>query len=522
MTPLTDVMFAPQNDGNGMQRGDKTRLSILLAAVLAILFFALSNYVNLTVANTGFRAKEMATRRLFGSSQRQISLKLIAESTLMVAVSFAIGLALAFCFREDAASLFRGKIELVRDINPSTVGICLGFILLTGIISGILPSWHISRYQPIDIVKGNFRFSSKMVLGKVFIILQNVITVVMLTSALVIWLQLDHLIHAPLGFNYENLYYVNPPAGKEQATLNQLEKMPFVEKVGKFQGTDFIGYNSSTNSVAIDEKTISIYWTTLDSTAFDLYGLEILRDYGPTSDGYYLNEEAMRQLKLTEDDREMEWGNGRKRPIAGVIKDFHRVNILSDPVPLAVQITDNVDYPGFVVKTNGEKKAKAEFVEMLREVGCPEAALPWIVNSSEEVIAETFDEHRHTLRIISLFTLVAIVISVMGFVGMSLFFIRQRKKEIGIRKIMGSTSREVFQLMMRTFCAPLLVSFVIAVPIAWYIMRDWLMQFSYRIDLSPWIFVTTCLLSLLIAIISVGIQILRAVAVNPVESIKME
>ena len=522
MTPLTDVMFAPQNTGFGMLKGDKTRLTILLAAVLAILFFALSNYVNLTVANTGFRAKEMATRRLFGSSQHQISLKLIAESTLMVAVSFVIGLTLAFCFREDAASLFKGKIDLVKDANPGTIGICLGFILLTGIISGILPSWHISRYQPIDIVKGNFRFRSKMVLGKVFIILQNVITVVMLTSALVIWLQLNHLIHAPLGFNYENLYFVNPPLEMRQVARSQLENMPFVEKIGVYQGSDFIGNSSTTRSITIDEKTVTLYLTSLDKTAFDLYGLEILRDYGPTSDGYYLNEEAMLRMNLTEEDREMVWSKEKKVPIAGVIKNFHRVNILAGFVPLALQLTDDIDYPSFVVKTNGEKKAKEKFIQMLKDLGCAEAELPWLVYSAEEVIANTFDEHRHTLQIITLFTIVAIVISVMGFVGMSLFFIRQRKKEIGIRKIMGSSSNEVFRLMLRTFCAPLLVSFIIAVPIAWYFMNQWLMDFSYRIELSPWIFVVTCLFSLLIAIISVGIQILRAVAANPVESVKVE
>ena len=107
--------------------------------------------------------------------------------------------------------------------------------LLTGIISGIMPSWQISRYQPIDIVKGSFRFRSKMVLGKVFVILQNVITVTMLTSALVIWLQLNHLIHAPLGFNTKNLYYVYAPQGKFQVARNLLEKMPFVEEIGVFQ-----------------------------------------------------------------------------------------------------------------------------------------------------------------------------------------------------------------------------------------------------------------------------------------------
>ena len=139
-TPLTDIMFAPQNNGSGLQKGDKTRLHILFAAVLAILFFAVSNYINLTVANTGFRAKEMATRRLFGSSQHEISLKLIAESMLMVGISFVIGFALALCFQDDAIELFRGKIALMNDISVGTVSVSLGFILLVGIVSGIMPS----------------------------------------------------------------------------------------------------------------------------------------------------------------------------------------------------------------------------------------------------------------------------------------------------------------------------------------------------------------------------------------------
>ncbi|MBQ6379308.1 MAG: FtsX-like permease family protein, partial [Prevotella sp.] len=128
----------------------------------------------------------------------------------------------------------------------------------------------------------------------------------------------------------------------------------------------------------------------------------------------------------------------------------------------------------------------------------------------------------NTLKIITLFTLIAIIISVMGYVGMSLFFIRQRQKEIGIRKIMGSTSGEVMVLMLRMFCTPLLFSFVIAVPLSWYIMRDWLTNFSYRFTLSPWIFIATCAFALLVAVLSVGFQIIKAVRTNPVESIKTE
>ena len=526
MTPLTDIMFASQNNGAGMMKGDKTRLHILLAAVLAILFFAVSNYINLTVANTGFRAKEMATRRLFGSSQREISLKLIAESTLMVAVSFVIGFALALCFQDDAAELFKGKIALMNDINIGTVSVCIGFILLVGIISGIMPSWQISRFQPIDIVKGTFRFHSKMVLSKAFIILQNVITVVMLTAAFVIWLQLNHLIHAPLGFNTENLYYIYAPNGKGQTVRSQLEKMPFVEGIGTVHNTTFTGYSSSMRTIKTGEKNISLLLSDMDSTAFKIFGLELLKDNGPTSDGSYLNEEAMRQFEYTNNVKDMDWGDGEKRPIAGVVKDFHRINVLRDIEPFCIRLREKIEDLGFgisyVVKTNGDKQANTAFNDMIQGIGIPVAEAHWYYSSLHDEIAKTFEDQQNTLKIITLFTIIAVVISIMGFVGMSLFFIRQRKKEIGIRKIMGSTSREVLVLMLRTFCAPLLVSFVIAVPIAWYIMRDWLSNFSYRITLSPWIFATTCAFALLVAVLSVVYQIVKAVRTNPVESIKTE
>ena len=523
MTPLTDIMFAPQNKGLGLQKGDKTRMRILLAAVLAILFFAVSNYINLTVANTGFRAKEMATRRLFGSSQGQISLKLIVESTLMVAVSFAIGFALALCFQDDAADLFKGKISLMNDISVGTLSVCLVFILLVGVISGIMPSWHLSRYQPIDIVKGSFRFRSKMMLGRLFIIVQNVVTVTMLTSSLVIWLQLNHLIHAPLGFNTEHLFYIESSAGKSQAIRNMLEQLPFIERMGCYKGSTFTGYNFSGRGVKNGEGDYEMLMTTdLDKEAFGLLGLKIIRDNGAANNGYYLNKEALSLLNYTGEEKELVWGDGKKDIIAGVMQDFRIINVLENLRPMAIRKLETVDSPNFLVKTNGDKQAKDVFMSILREQGVPENDLQYYVLSMEDCITETFEDQQNTLKIITLFTIIAVIISVMGYVGMSLFFIRQRQKEIGIRKIMGSTSGEVMVLMLRIFCSPLLLSFVIAVPLSWYIMHDWLTNFSYRITLSPWIFAATCAFALLVAILSVGFQIIKAVRTNPVESIKTE
>ena len=204
------------------------------------------------------------------------------------------------------------------------------------------------------------------------------------------------------------------------------------------------------------------------------------------------------------------------------MQDFRIINVLENLRPMAIRKLETVDSPNFLVKTNGDKQAKDIFMSILREQGVPENDLQYYVLSMEDCITETFEDQQNTLKIITLFTLIAVIISVMGYVGMSLFFIRQRQKEIGIRKIMGSTSGEVMALMLRIFCSPLLLSFVIAVPLSWYIMRDWLTNFSYRIELSPWIFAATCAFALLVAILSVGFQIIKAVRTNPVESIKTE
>jgi putative ABC transport system permease protein len=296
--------------------------------------------------------------------------------------------------------------------------------------------------------------------------------------------------------------------------------MPFVERIGTFSGSTFTRYYAGVYTVIQEDKTIGLFETDMDKTTFELLGLQIKKNYGTSDDGFYLNEEALRQLDYTEETREIDWGTGgEKAQIAGVLRDFNSINVLTPKHPFAIRLKESKEFPWFLVKTNGDKRAKVAFEEMIKEL---DDSGEERVLSIEECITETFEDQQHTLRIITLFTFVAIVISVMGFVGMSLFFIRQRQKEIGIRKIMGSTSHEVLTLMLRTFCAPLLVSFVIAIPLAWYIMRDWLTNFSYRITLSPWIFATTCAFALFVAVLSVVFQIVKAVRANPVDSIKTE
>lgn len=521
--PLDDLMFAPQNTGAGLQTGDKSLLGILLAVVLAILMFAVTNYINLTVANTGFRAKEMATRRLLGSDGLGISLELIGESTLMVFISFIIGGALALLLEDKVAVLFKGKIDILKDINFSTVSVSLLFIVLTGIISGIMPTISLSKYKPIDVVKGSFRYHSKMVLSRIFIILQNVITMTMMAATLTILLQMSHLVKAPLGYNTENIFRVS--SDNPEVMRNALKSQPFVQEIGSFSGTSLDGnYRSMSTRKDKDNNNLLVYLTTWDKEFIDIMGINLVKDNHLSGDVKYINEELAGKLSLGDGESEVTWGDGKVLQVAGIFSNFHMTNILDpyQPFLISVKDTDEIEDPNFMVKTDGSPDARKKLCDLIKEVDGTTEDLDWKVQSIESTVKASLTEEKNTMRIVSIFTGVAVLISILGFIGMSLFFIRQRKKEIGVRRIMGSTTNEVLSLLLTKFCAPLLVSFIFAVPLSWFIMDKWLESFSYRIGLSPWIFIASGAVSLLIAVVSIFFQTLHAAHSNPADAIRAE
>lgn len=521
--PLDDLMFAPQNTGAGLQTGDKSLLGILLAVVLAILMFAVTNYINLTVANTGFRAKEMATRRLLGSDGLGISLELIGESTLMVFISFIIGGALALLLEDKVAVLFKGKIDILKDINFSTVSVSLLFIVLTGIISGIMPTISLSKYKPIDVVKGSFRYHSKMVLSRIFIVLQNVITMTMMTATLTILLQMSHLVKAPLGYNTENIYRVS--SDNPEVLKNALKSQPFIQGIGSFSGTSLDGnYCSMSTRKDKDNNNLLVYLTTWDKEFIDIMGINLVKDNHLSGDVKYINEELAGKLSLGDGESEVTWGDGSVTQVAGVFSNFHMTNILDpyQPFMITVKDTDEIEDPNFMVKTNGDPLAWKKLCDLVKEVDGSTEDIDWKVQSIESSVKASLTEEKNTMRVVGIFTGVAVLISVLGFIGMSLFFIRQRRKEIGVRRIMGSTTNEVLSLLLTKFCAPLLVSFIFAVPLSWFIMDKWLESFSYRIGLSPWIFIASGAVSLLIAVVSIFFQTLHAAHSNPADAIRAE
>lgn len=525
-TPLRKVMFDESNDGSGLEKGDKGLLVILLSAVIAILLFAVTNYINLTVANTGMRAKEMATRRLLGSSSKAVIIKLVGESILMVLISFLIGLGLSFAFQDDMASMFRGRIMLENDFTPGTISVCICFIAVTGLLAGIIPGLQISAFKPIDVVKGTFRYKSKMLFSRVFIMIQNLITVVMLTLSLVVALQINGLVKAPLGINTKDVLFISGEPEDSEPILSTMQGLPCVQKIGFSRGSCLsLGKSSMRMAKYRDGSTHLIYQTTLDKEALDIYGVEILNDYGIPEAGVYINEKMKEALCLSDSDREIQWyGDYGVEQIAGIVRNFHKGNILDDITEFAIYVRDpeKMRNPDYVVETDGSPEAFRKIKAAVAEVITDRKDIDWVVQNLEKEVASQFEEERNVLHIVLMFTGIALLISIFGFIGMSLFFIRQRRSEIAVRRIMGGNIREVILLMLTKFCAPLLLSCLVAVPLAYYISDRWLQDFSYRIPLSAWIFILTCALSLLIALLSILWQTIHAVRRNPAEGIKTE
>ena len=348
----------------------------------------------------------------------------------------------------------------------------------------------------------------------------------MLALSLVVALQINRLVKAPLGINVKDVVYIMPDEpGDSDAILSALEQLPCVQKIGLSSGSCLSVGSTSMNMMRDNNDAQHlIMLANLDKAAFEIYGLEILNDYGASDGAVYINEKMKEDLGLSDSDREIQWQNGSIWSLAGVINNFHKGNILNEVSEFAIFYREagKIQNPDYVVKTDGSPEAYKTIKSAVAEVMTNSRNVDWVVQNLEEGVAYQFEEERNVLRIVLMFTGIALLISIFGFIGLSLFFIRQRRSEIAVRRIMGGSVKDVILFMLVKFCAPLLISCVVAVPVAYYISDRWLQSFSYRISPGIWIFISSCVASLMIAVMSVLWQTVGAVRRNPSEGIKTE
>lgn len=501
--------------------GDKTFVVVLVSVGVVILIFAILNYINLSVAQAGFRAKEMATRRLLGSSRAELFWRLVIESVVLCLFSLVVAIFLVLAIAPEAGNLLQVQLDMSVLLSPVWIGAIVAFALLVGGVAGWLPAMMISAVKPIDAVHGTFRRQTKMVFSKVFITFQNFITIIMLSCSLVMILQINHLLHAPLGYNTKGVYCMVPSNIDQQAFRDKLLSISGVNRVGISNGVPFLGSNNNTIPYVAPDGTktnISFQQYPMDSTTFEILGLKLLRDNHLANPKWYLNEEAMRQMSLSPDATDFRLLD-ETIAISGIISDFHEGNITNRVAPVMLRFKRN-DEPGWymIAELQGDmystvKQIEEAYSEMT-------GGLEIMGGFLDEALQESFDSQIRLAKIVGAFTVVAILISLLGLLAMSTYFIQQRSLEVAIRKVFGSDNEQIMVRLVRTFLTYVGIAFILAVPVSYYFMRDWLSDYEYRISLAPWIFLAAGLFCLLISFLTVARQSWKAANKNPIESMR--
>lgn len=524
---LKELYFWEQTSPFGVytiERGNWQFVMILLSIGLLILLFAVINYINLTVAQTSFRAKEMATRRLLGSSRKELFSRLIMESTLLTTLSFAVSLLLAFFFAPFAGDLLQRRIDLAGMINPLNLLIVMFLITLIGFVAGLLPAIVISNAKPIEVVRGTFRKQTKMVFSKFFIVFQNAITICLIAASVTMYLQVKHLIKAPLGYNSVNIIDINGrelPDGQACYTLiDELKQLACVSQIGVGQGTPFnMGMNYTAH---YGNKNISFQIIRCNKAYCDVLGFQFLRDNQVAgSSRYFLSEGAVKALELKEEATEFDFSHWGTHLVGGILKDFQLRNILQQNSPVVVIINENkkeLEHPyNILVEVNGDPyTARWEVVAVYKKLTGMELTGKFM----DEQIEQSFAVQERTLTIVTIFAGIALLISLLGLLAMSTYFIQQRSSEIAVRKVFGSTNAQVLVRLVKAFLTYVGIAFIIAIPLIWYFMNGWLIGYSYHIELSGWIYIVAGLFCLVISFVTVFIQSYQAATSNPVKNIK--
>ena len=547
-----DKAFFFTGSSNGLTRtGNVQMLRLLTIVVLLLLLSAIFNYVNLSLALTGKRAKEMATRRLLGADKAGILWKYIGESVVFTAVCFAAALLLAdllapmvnsLVSTSDPDEMMLGigdtSVRLSFMMTPGYILAYIAGILILGVINGLLPAISASRYQPIDVIKGTLRRRSKMVMSKVFIVVQNVLSIFLIAFALVMEVQMRHMLTRPMHAATDNLYYIEYSAQNYDAMKlfkDKVEQLPFVTSTGVGRGIP--GMINMTMGIKVDEEHhVDMPVIICDSTYFKLLGLEVEEDFGhPLVHSLWMSRSAFNGAGVSDTStvfpRRISMNGAQPEFIGGVVADYPtRPASESTQNPnggIIVTRVEELNYANcLLIGTTGEDKSyEDQILQAYREFrletsGVEEPA--WRYGFVRDINRKQLAPVRRTLRLVELFAILSVIIALLGLLAMSTYFADENTKQIAVRKVFGSdvekeTWRNVKSYMVLTGFACL-----IGIPLAIWAALIYLERFAYRVEGYGWVFALAVVISLAIAFGTVLWQTLKAARTNPATELKKE
>ena len=523
--PFKDLYFFKA--GNNLKHGNATLVYVLIAVGILLLASALFNYINLSVALAGKRAKEMAIRSTLGESKSRIRWRYITESILFVAICLALAFLLAKALEPVFNRYMAGDVALEVSLSPLYLGAYALLAVLIGLVSGLIPAWMTSRYNPVDVIKGEQRRQTKTLFSKVFIVIQNIITVTLISLALVMELQYHHLMNMPLGANVDGLYYISSGSiGKDV-----LAEKPYVDKIGTSNGYPSNGQMNLTTTV--DEQKVFIGLLQCDEDAFGMFGFEVEKDFGtPMRNSLWFTESAARVFSLDDENPTppsiLKFVVGDSH-VGGIIKDYAvkgPSEVEGNQIGI-VSVGDLEAYANVVLKLN---RFDSEVRSDLKEIGREESIR--LTGKTEygeqyygyipELIEKGMETTRNFISLIELFMALATLISLLGLVAMSAYYTGMQTRDIAVRKVFGGSVATETERSVREYMVLVGIAVLIGVPVAVFLAERYLRQFYYRIEGYGWVFIVGAVIALLISFFAVLWQTLKAAKTNPAVELKKE
>jgi ABC-type antimicrobial peptide transport system permease subunit len=499
-----------------------------------VLLLACINFMNLSTARSEKRAREVGIRKAIGSLRSQLIYQFFSESILCVTLSFLIALLfvqLSLPFFNEVAN----KQMTIPWNNPLFWLVGMSFTLFTGIIAGSYPAFYLSSFQPIKVLKGTFRAGKLAALPrKALVVLQFTVSVTLIIGTIIVFRQIQFAKNRPVGYTRDGLLSVNP--GTDQihksfeAVKDELYKTGTVMSAaeGDVNPTQNAGSTSAIEwkdkdpnlSVDFQQNGVSVGYGKTAGWQFK-GGRDFSKDFLTDSSAVVVNESAVKFMGMKDPLRNNITFYGASFKIIGVIKDIVVDSPYGQVKPCIYFF--NKDAAGTVLLRINPNMSTANAIENIQRVFKrfnPEQ--PFQYTFIDGAYAQKFGNEQRIGRLAAFFAGLAIFISCLGLFGMASFMAEQRVKEIGVRKVLGATVFNLWRLLSVDFISLVIVSLLLATPIAFYLMHTWLQHFDYRAGISIWVFVVTGLMALTITLLTVSIQTIKAALTSPVKSLKSE
>ncbi|MCD8237063.1 MAG: FtsX-like permease family protein [Prevotellaceae bacterium] len=525
--PMKDFYFSTGEFFLDFAHYNFTIILVFMIVGIIILLMSVFNYVGMSVAQTSYRAKEMATRRLLGSSKQSIFWRMIGESAMMVTCSFLIAFLLALAVEPYAIDLLQLKMDIADDVSPLYVAMCLLFILLLSFVSGFVPASMLSSYNPLDVVKGTFRRKTKMFWLRLLGTFQSGLCIGLLACVGYLGVNIYRVLHTPLGYEYGNVLLYRS-YGEHQGMLSFREealKLPFVKHVSFSRGTPYDGGNNNTLFYQDGDSAVGIPFRVfiVDSAFLDIYHIQVQEDLH--NGAPLFSEKALEMTKKISDGNSAR-GNGWNIPIGGSFKNFTANSVLDYggvPQPLLMGIVAKEDiYPWTISVEVGNGDLK-EFRQTLDRLYV-EMTHATVADSNwyDDLMMDEYATYTTMEKVIVIFTLVALLISLLGLMAMNIYFITQRKRDIAVRKVFGSSTFAEQMTLVKFSFVSLLFSLLIAVPLMLFGFKQIDEVLSIEGAFPFWVPFAAFAVVAFVTAVSVILISYKAANENPVENLKTE